>query len=110
MSRFLWVDARSVIHTQVVGAASTADAVSKTFSVITSESPALQWALEGSHVDVVRDRMVAEDAVTSVGHRYFGGAVIKFLLIPLKKKKSPASTNGKRMRQRDAGRAVLISS
>ena len=41
--------------------------------------------------------------------RVLGGAVIKFLLIPLKKK-SPASTNGRRMRQRDAGRLVLISS
>ena len=41
MSGFLRVDARSVIHTQVVGAASTADAVSKTFSVIPTESPAL---------------------------------------------------------------------
>ena len=42
---------------------------SKRLSVIPSESPAPQWALEGSHVDVVRDRMVAEDAVTSFGHK-----------------------------------------
>ena len=57
----------------------------------------------------VRDRMVAEDAVTSFKHKYVA-AVIKFLLIPFKKEKSPASTTGRRMRQRDAGRAVLISS
>ena len=38
-----------------------------------------------------------------------GGAVINFLLLPFKKEKSPASTNGRRMRQRDAGRLVLIS-
>ena len=61
---------------------------------------------EGSHVD---DRKVAEDAVTSFKHKYLA-AVIKFLLIPFKKEKSPASTNGRRMRQRDAVRAVLISS
>ena len=57
----------------------------------------------------VRDRMVAEDAVTSFKHKYLA-AVIQFLLIPLKKEKSPASTTGRRMRQCDAGRAVLISS
>ena len=73
---------------------------SKTLSVIPSESPALQWALEGSHVDDVRDRVVAEDAFTSFGHKY--------LAAPLEKKKSPASTNGGRMRH--AGRAVLILS
>ena len=70
MSRFLLVEARSVIHAhRWLGQRAQLMLWSKTLSVITSESPALQWALEGSHVDVVRDRMVAEDAVTSCGHK-----------------------------------------
>ena len=68
----LRVDARSVIYAQVVGVASTADAVSKTLSVIPSESPALQWALH------VRDRTVAEDAVTSFGHKYMAARSSSF--------------------------------
>ena len=38
-----------------------------------------------------------------------GGAVIKFLVNLSKTQTSSASLNGRRMRQRDAGRAVLIS-
>ena len=83
----LRVGARSVIYAQVVGVASTADAVSKTLSVIPSESPALQWAFH------VRDRMVAEDAVTSFKDKYLA-AVIKFLLIPLKKNPQRRRTAG----------------
>ena len=39
-----------------------------------------------------------------------GGAVIKFLVNLSKTQTSSASMNGRRIRQRDAGRAVLISS
>ena len=71
MSRFLRVEARSVIHAhRWLGQRAQLMLWSKRLSVIPSESPALQWALEGSHVDVVRDRMVAEDAVTTSGHKY----------------------------------------
>ena len=82
-------EARSVIHAhRWLGQRAQLMLWSKRLSVIPSESPALQWALR------VRDRMVAEDAVTSFKHKYMA-AVIKFLQIPLKKKKSPASTNGR---------------
>ena len=80
---------------------------SKRLSVIPSESPALQWALEGSHVDDVRDRMVAEEQSPASGTRTWRRGH-QISTDPAQKKKSPASTNGKRMRQRDAGRAVLI--
>ena len=39
-----------------------------------------------------------------------GGAVIKFLLNPCNKEKPSASMNGRRTRQRDGGRLMLISS
>ena len=110
MSRFLRVEARSVIHAhRWLGQRAQLMLWSKRLPVIPSESPALQWALH------VRDRMVAEDAVTSFGHKNLAARSSNFcrhesFQIPLKKKTSSASTNGRRMEQRDAARAVLISS
>ena len=101
----LRVGARSVIHAQEeVGAASTADAVEQN-TVRDSQRvacPSVGTPRERSHG--------GRGCSHQLRAQELGGAVIKFLLIPLKKKKSPASTNGRRMRQRDAGRAVLISS
>ena len=101
----LRVGARSVIHAQEeVGAASTADAVEQN-TVRDSQRvacPSVGTPRERSHG--------GRGCSHQLRAQELDGAVIKFLPIPLKKKKSPASTNGRRMRQRDAGRAVLISS
>ena len=53
--------------------------------------------------------MVAEDAFTSFGHKYLAARSSNFCS-PRSRIRNHQSTNGGRMRQRDAGRAVLISS
>ena len=106
----LRVDARSVTHAQVVGAASIANAVEQNTC---RDSQRVACPSVGPR-RIPRGRRERSHGGGGCSHQLraqvVGGAVIKFLLIPLKKKKSPASTNGRRMRQRDAGRAVLISS
>ena len=106
----LRVDARSVIYAQVVGSASTADAVEQN---TVRDSQRVACPSVGPRM-ILRGPCERSDGGGGCSHQLraqeLGGAVINFLLIPLKKKKSPASTTGRRMRQRDAGRAVLISS
>ena len=104
----LRVDARSVTHAQVVGAASIANAVEQNtfrdFQRVACASVGPRRIPRGR-----RERPHGGGGCSHLLRALLGGADIKFLLIPLKKEKSPASTNGRRMRLRDAGRAVLIS-
>ena len=79
MSRFLRVEARSVMHAhRWLGQRAQLMLWSRRLSVIPSESPALQWALEGSHVDVVRRSHGGGGCSHQLRAQVHGGAVIKF--------------------------------
>ena len=106
----LRVDARSVIHAQVVGSASTANAVEQnTFR----DSQRVACISVGPR-RIPRGRLLRSHGRGGCSHllgaQIHGGAVIKFLQIASKRLTPLASMNGRRLRQRDAGRAVLISS
>ena len=107
----LRVCARSVIHAQEeVGAASTADAVEQNTSCdsrrVVCPSVGPRMILRGP-----RERLHGGGGCShQLRAQVHGGAVIKFLVNLSKTQTSSASLNGRRLRQRDAGRAVLISS
>ena len=105
----LRVCARSVIHAQVVGSASTANAVvQNTFR----DSQRVVCPSVGPRM-ILRGPCERLHGGGGCSHQLraqvHGGAVIKFLVNLSKTQTSSASLNGRRMRQRDAGRAVLIS-
>ena len=106
----LRVDARSVMYAQVVGSASTANAVEQnTFR----DSQRVACISVGPR-RIPRKRRERSHGGGGCSHllraQVLGGAVINFLVNLSKTQTSSASLNGRRMRQRDAGRAVLISS
>ena len=105
----LRVDARWVIHVQEVGAASTANAAEQnTFR----DSQRVARPSVGPR-RIPRGRRERSrgggGCIHQLRAQVLGGAVIKFLLTR-SRIRNHQSTNGGRMRQRDAGRAVLISS
>ena len=72
----------------------------------TRTPPCFQANHEGSHVDDVSERMLAEHGVTC-SRRVHGCAVTNFSISRPTKGQSSASVTGRRTRQRDAARMEL---